>query len=149
MDPQGEELSSPVDANDYPNCFGCGAENQFGLRLALKVADSTVSAEFTPDRHHEGWPGIVHGGVVSALLYEVMENWPYLNGSVTMMRSMDIRLLKPASIGQRITAVSWMDRRDGRNMWVDGKLECRDAIIARGRASLVVLTDAQRKRLGI
>ena len=47
--------------------------------------------------HHQGWPGIVHGGIISSLLYEVMENWPYMNGTVTMMRSMDTRLRKPAS----------------------------------------------------
>ena len=142
-------MGAGINPQQYPNCFGCGAENPFGLRLKLEIRDSNVVAEFTPQRHHEGWPGVVHGGVISALLYEIMENWPYLNGSVTMMRSMDIRLVKPASIGQTIRAVSWMKRRDGRELRIDGRLECHGATIAEGRASLVELSEDQRRRLGI
>ena len=68
--------------------------------------------------HHQGWPGIVHGGIISSLLYEVMENWPYMNGTVTMMRSMDTRLRRPASTARSITATSWLESRDGREMVV-------------------------------
>ena len=129
----------------YPNCFGCGDENPFGLRLDMTVTDGELKTNFTPMPHHQGWPGIVHGGVISALLYEVMENWVYLNGIVTMMRSMNARLIAPAAVGQTISATSRLETREGREICVAAKLESDGKIIARGRASLVELDERRRK----
>ena len=107
----------------YPNCFGCGHENPYGLRLDMKIEGDELRTDFTPAPHHQGWPGIVHGGIISALLYEVMENWTYLNGIVTMMRSMDARLRTPAKIGRPIRATSWLVSREGREIYVAAKLQ--------------------------
>ena len=60
---------------NYPNCFGCGEDNPSGLRLDLKLEGDQLTTEFIPEKRHEGWPGMVHGGVIAAVLYEVMENW--------------------------------------------------------------------------
>ncbi len=130
----------------YPNCFGCGDENPFGLRLKMRVVDGELKAIFTPMPHHQGWPGIVHGGVISALLYEVMENWAYLNGIVTMMRSMDVRLISPAEVSKAIHASSWLNDREGRNMTVAARLESGGKTIAEADASLVEI-DRRRQRL--
>ena len=43
-----------------------------------------------PGGTHEGWPGIVHGGILATLLYEVMENFAFTEMAlITMMRDMD------------------------------------------------------------
>ncbi|MCE2456685.1 MAG: hypothetical protein J4G14_02560 [Dehalococcoidia bacterium] len=108
-----------------------------------------LTTEFIPERQHEGWPGIVHGGVIAAILYEVMENWAYLNGITSMMRSMDTELKAPARIGEPIRAVSWLNDRDGRELSVAGRLSVVNRTIAEGTASLVELSPQQRRRLGI
>ena len=115
----------------------------------MKTDGECLTAEFTPQQRHEGWPGIVHGGVIAAILYEVMENWPYLNGITTMMRSMDTRLIAPAKIGETIQAVSWLNERDGRELSVGGRLTDVDRTIAEGTALLVALSPEQRQRIGI
>lgn len=130
----------------YPNCFGCGDGNAYGLRLDMKIDGDKLRADFTPAPHHQGWPGLVHGGVISALLYEVMENWTYLNGIVTMMRSMNARLRTPAKIGHPIFATSWLVSQEGREISVAAKLESDGKVIAEAHASLVKL-DERRRRL--
>lgn len=134
---------------NYPNCFGCGADNPSGLRLKLKLEGDRLTTEFIPERQHEGWPGIVHGGVIASLLYEVMENWAYLNGITSMMKSMDTRLKSPAMIGQPIVAASWLESRDGRELSVAGRLSAVNRTIAEGTASLVEISPQQQRRLGI
>ena len=135
-----------VTVKPYPDCFGCGHENPSGLRLKMKIEDGAVRADFMPMSHHQGWPGIVHGGIISALLYEVMENWPYLHGVATMMRSMDIRLRSPATVGRTIRATSWLERREGREISVASRLESDGKTVAEGIASLVEL-DRRRRQL--
>ena len=143
-------MSYPDEQNgaprQYPNCFGCGDENPFGLRLNMIVEDGELKANFMPMQRHQGWPGIVHGGVISALLYEVMENWAYLNGIATMMRSMDVRLISPAKVGKSISASAWLDEREGREIGVSAKLQSNGKTVAKGSARLVEL-DERRRRL--
>jgi acyl-coenzyme A thioesterase PaaI-like protein len=115
----------------------------------MKTDGEYLTTEFTPQQWHEGWPGIVHGGIIAAVLYEVMENWPYLNGVTTMMRRMDTRLIAPAKVGETLRAVSWLSERDGRDLSVRGQLTRVGNTIAEGTASLVELSPEQRKRIGI
>lgn len=128
----------------YPNCFGCGDENPHGLRLKMEIEDDKLSADFMPMPHHQGWPGTVHGGIISALLYEIMENWTYQRGIVTMMRSMNTRLRSPATVGRTIRATSWMERREGREICVAARLQSQGKTVAEARASLVELDERRR-----
>ena len=136
-----------VEPRPHPNCFGCGDENPHGLQLEMTIEGGELSAAFTPALHHQGWPGIVHGGIISALLYEVMENWTYLNGMVTMMRSMNTRLIAPAKVGRPIRATSWLVSREGREICVSSKLQSDGRIVAEGRASLVELDERRRRQI--
>jgi acyl-coenzyme A thioesterase PaaI-like protein len=54
------------------HCFVCGLKNPFGLKLRfLNTAPGEVLAEYTVPEQYQGYPGIVHGGVVAAMLDEV------------------------------------------------------------------------------
>ncbi len=137
-----------VEPKQYPNCFGCGARNSIGLRLRYHHADDTLVTKFTPKDVHQGWPGIMHGGIIATLLYEVMENFAYHNGDTTMMRSMETHFHRPARIGECITAIARFDRRVGREIRVTAALT-QDKLIAEGTAQLVALTPERIERLGI
>ena len=65
----------------YPRCFGCGQENPIGLRLSFDHDGDALVARFVPGEDHQGWPGIVHGGIIATLLYEVLENFPHQRGN--------------------------------------------------------------------
>ena len=53
------------------NCFVCGRENPTGLRLEFfMVAEGQVNSSFSLPRRYEGYPGMVHGGIIAAILDE-------------------------------------------------------------------------------
>jgi uncharacterized protein (TIGR00369 family) len=54
------------------HCFVCGLENHFGLQLRFyQTGPDEVSVECSIPEHYQSYPGVVHGGVVAALLDEV------------------------------------------------------------------------------
>jgi acyl-coenzyme A thioesterase PaaI-like protein len=56
-------------------CFGCGPANLKGLRIrSFALSDTETIAEFTPEKHHEAFPGMVNGGIIGALL-DCHSNW--------------------------------------------------------------------------
>jgi uncharacterized protein (TIGR00369 family) len=53
-------------------CFACGLENTYGLRIRfVNTKPGEVGAEYKVADHFQGYPGIVHGGVVAAMLDEI------------------------------------------------------------------------------
>ena len=144
---------STAEIRQHPRCFGCGPDNPIGLRLDLRLEGDRLETQFTPCEEHGGWPGIVHGGIITGLLYEVMENLPYLQGETTMMKTMETRFRRPARTSETIAAAAWLDERYGRTMRVSaeltGSLGGRDRLIAQGSALLVVLSGGEQARLGI
>ncbi len=53
-------------------CFICGRQNPVGLRLSIYQTDSdTVESSYTAPEHFQGYPGVLHGGIVSAIIDEI------------------------------------------------------------------------------
>jgi acyl-coenzyme A thioesterase PaaI-like protein len=55
-------------------CFGCGPANEKGLRIKSRVAGDEVVADWTPERHHEAYTGMLNGGIIGTLL-DCHSNW--------------------------------------------------------------------------
>lgn len=55
-------------------CFGCGPANARGLRIASRPEGDEVVAEWTPEPHHQAFPGVLAGGIVGTLL-DCHGNW--------------------------------------------------------------------------
>jgi acyl-coenzyme A thioesterase PaaI-like protein len=68
-----QERYAPANA-----CFGCGPANEHGLHVrSFPAADdprAEVTAEWTPARHHEAFPGVLNGGVIGTL-FDCHSNW--------------------------------------------------------------------------
>ncbi len=49
-------------------CFGCGPANSKGLQIKSFPEGDEVLAEFTPEKCHEAFPGVLNGGIIGTLL---------------------------------------------------------------------------------
>lgn len=55
------------------HCFVCGLENEYGLHLRFyETEEGEVTVETTVPDHFQGYPGIVHGGIVASLVDEAL-----------------------------------------------------------------------------
>jgi acyl-coenzyme A thioesterase PaaI-like protein len=52
-------------------CFVCGLENPVGLHLKFyETGHGEVTVNFTAPEHYQGYPGVLHGGIVASILDE-------------------------------------------------------------------------------
>ena len=84
----------------YHGCFVCGEENSSGLGLTFWQDGETVWTEFTPDARHQGYPGLVHGGLLYTILDEVTGRAAYLRASWVVTARAEVRYLLPARLGE-------------------------------------------------
>jgi len=67
------------------------------------VEGNTVKADFVATEAHTGYRGIVHGGILSALLDETMGWAPCVrHGRFCLSAELQIRFLKPAPLGRKL-----------------------------------------------
>jgi acyl-coenzyme A thioesterase PaaI-like protein len=94
-------------------CFGCGQNNPIGLKLRFTKDGDTCRAEFIPSKAHQGWPGVVHGGILTCLLDEAMSYAAYFEGVNCLTASMQIRFRQPVNVEEPlvITASITKNRR--------------------------------------
>lgn len=55
-------------------CFGCGPANERGLRIRSRIDGAGLVADWTPERYHEAFDGILNGGIIGTLL-DCHSNW--------------------------------------------------------------------------
>ncbi|MGD0794043.1 MAG: PaaI family thioesterase [Dehalococcoidales bacterium] len=79
-------------------CFGCGGNNPIGLKLKFVREGDTVRAEYTPVKEFQGWPGLLHGGILGCLLDEAMSHAAYTTGNTCLTASITIRQRQPIKV---------------------------------------------------
>ena len=55
-------------------CFGCGPANPKGLRIRSFRHNGKLIARWSPEPHHEAFPGVLNGGIIGTLL-DCHSNW--------------------------------------------------------------------------
>lgn len=90
---------------DDNHCFVCGRQNPIGLKLSfdLNLTDHSVTTVFRPDRRHQGWKNRLHGGILSAILDEVMVNAAYMMDMPAVTGDMNIRFRTPTDTSRRLS----------------------------------------------
>jgi acyl-coenzyme A thioesterase PaaI-like protein len=113
-------------------CFICGTENPIGLKVIFETDGKHVWAQFTPREEHQGYPGVLHGGITFALLDEVIgraaigtehEQW-------MMTAKAEMRFRKPVPIGEELTLMGELTRIRSRTVEGRGELRLSDGSVA-------------------
>ena len=90
----------------YKGCLVCGDPqvNPNTLHRRFKVTGSGVEVDFKADSRHAGYEGIVHGGIITALLDETI-GWAVAveRKKLFMTAELTVRFVRPLPINLPIT----------------------------------------------
>jgi acyl-coenzyme A thioesterase PaaI-like protein len=107
------------------NCFVCGIENKSGLQLRFyEVEPGKIVADYSVPVRFEGYPGIVHGGIVAAMLDEVAGR-SFISGDpprFMVTAKMTVRYRKPVPIDQPLQLVGYAKEDKGRVALAAGEI---------------------------
>ncbi len=135
----------------YGHCFACGAANASGLNLEFEAPeDGSVTALYVPQERHQGWPNVLHGGIVATLLDEAAAYVAYARGQHAATARLNIRFSRPAPLDTplRVTATLVKDTR--RMLTIEARVTTlEDEKIATAEATLLLLTAKQQQEYGL
>jgi uncharacterized protein (TIGR00369 family) len=102
--------------------------------------------------HLCGWSNIVHGGVLTTILDEIM-SWSAIHilKRIALTHSIRVEFLKPVQVGSELRAEARVQEADGKNDAVTAGViyDPRGDPCARATANFKVFSPAVARRLGI
>ncbi|MFQ5532995.1 MAG: PaaI family thioesterase [Candidatus Methylomirabilales bacterium] len=124
---------------DDQMCFVCGKKNLAGLQLDFElVGDAEVQTSFVPTQKFQGFQDIVHGGIISTILDEVMVNGAWLRGMRAVTAKLDVRLRRPAKVGERLYFVGRILRDGDKTVDTESRATTADGVIVAEARGLLV-----------
>jgi acyl-coenzyme A thioesterase PaaI-like protein len=130
------------------NCFVCGESNPAGVHVRFyEREDGSVLSRFTGADHHQGYPGRMHGGVITAIMDETMGRAIMINygdsiWGVTV--ELTVRFRKPVPLGVELTAAGRIVTEKARLFEGTGELYLPDGTVAVEAEGKYVKLDLER-----
>ena len=138
---------SMTESRKQPNsrmCFICGLENPVGLHLHIyDVEPGTVeSTYFAPD-HFQGYPGVLHGGIVAAIIDEVsgrtLMGSDVMNPRFMFTAKLEVKYRKNVPIGKQLKIIGRVVKSKARSAeaWAGIYDAETDELLAEGKTLLM------------
>ena len=138
-------------------CFVCGLENPYGLQLSFyeQEGGEVVADTIVPERF-QGYPGVVHGGIVAAMLDEVAMRTAMVadHDHFMVTAKMTLRYRKQIPVEKPLRLIGRLDRAGGQTTTARGEIRLPDGSVgAEVEAMLVdypeeLASDTKLARLG-
>ncbi|MCA1608773.1 MAG: PaaI family thioesterase [Acidobacteria bacterium] len=131
-------------------CFGCGPLNEKGLRIRSFVQGDEVVAEFTPEVHHQAFPGMLNGGIIGALLdchsnwtaaYHLVKKTGRSEPPCTVTAEFHVKLLRPTPTDAAITLKARVADSTDDRATVEAELIARDRVCDTCRGVFVAVKE--------
>ena len=129
-------------------CFVCGDSNLAGLHVRFYAQeDASVLARFTGAVHHQGYPGRMHGGVITAVMDEtigraIMVRYDDAVWGVTA--ELNVRFRQPVPLGVELTVVGRIVDERRRVFEGTGELYLPDGTVAAEASGKFVKMELER-----
>lgn len=148
--PDGADERMLNDRSDYQACFGCGARNLDGLQLVFHRSGDEIWSEITPPERFQGFPGVLHGGVIATMLDETLSRAAVFAGRWMMTARLEIRYRAPAPVGRALRVSARPVRVRARMVSARGEVRLADdpdTILAEADGVFLPITEEYERRM--
>jgi uncharacterized protein (TIGR00369 family) len=112
--------------------------NPAGLHLRFFLREGKVFTEFIPQRIHQGYRDIVHGGIISAILDEAMVKVALMHGMHVVTAEMTVKFRNPLLAGEKALIEATMLKSSRKIIEAAAVIRKTDeTVIAEGTAKLL------------
>lgn len=115
------------------HCFICGRKNPHGLYMSFyDNGENEVFSEYTVSEDYQSYPGIVHGGIVAAMLDEVVGRVAMIDDHHHFMMSvkLEVKYRHPVPTNTPLKIIGRIVKLRGRLGQAVGEVVLPDGIIA-------------------
>jgi acyl-coenzyme A thioesterase PaaI-like protein len=132
------------------HCFICGLENPVGLHLHFyETEPGVIETQYTAPDHFQGYPGVLHGGIVAALIDEASSR-AYMgsdpqNPRFAFTGKLEVKYRKNVPIGKLLKVIGKVIKIKGKlvEAWAGIYDAATDELLAEGTGIHIVPPEGQ------
>lgn len=131
-------------------CFACGDENERGMKIKLYEENGKIEGTITIDEHLKGYAGMAHGGIICALLDEVMIWAAVMFGAKkTMYITTDIQVkyLAPVPTAHQVKVSGWVVEEKGKIAFCEGEVVREEKTLATSKGKFLAMGEDRLKEI--
>ena len=124
----------------YDMCFACGKDNPISLGLKFETIDNNkVKAVFKPKTEHQGYEGVLHGGIVSTLLDEAMVSAIVAQGLEAVTAELNIRFKEAITVNEELHIYGNIIQKKSKMIITEGEIRNQnDKLKAIGKGKFII-----------
>lgn len=124
----------------FAECIVSGAANPMGIGIRVHRHGDEAVAAFNLGAAFEGAPRRAHGGIVSAIFDDVMGYVTQLLQVPAYTGRLTVHFRAPVPVGEDLSARGWLERRDGRKLFMRSEMAAADGtVIAEAEALFIAI----------
>ncbi len=109
-EPSAEHLKSLCQEN-HSWCVVCGDANPLGLKVRFTLQpDGSVEGRFAGGHVFQSYDGVLHGGMIAALLDGAMTNCMFAHGHRAVTGELIVRYRKTVEAGEPVVMRAWLEQ---------------------------------------
>ena len=141
------------DRSEFAVNWVSGARSGSGLRLEYRLEHDQgrgplVVTDWTPGEEHVGFPGVTHGGLIAAVLDDVMGRNAVLRRRWVVTARMEVRYRSAAPLGETLRFEAWATRHRRMSMHAEARALLPDGtVVAESSGTFLPLTPELERQM--
>lgn len=136
------DSSEISNAYGHCNCLLCGDDNPIGLGLKfILLSDGKVHTSLRGRRLLQGYSGIIHGGVMCALLDAAMVHCLFHKKIKAVTADMNVRFHKPIPVNLILDLYGEMVSARKSLFYMKSEIYCNDELMVEGNARFMKIRE--------
>ncbi|HZS13312.1 MAG TPA: PaaI family thioesterase [Candidatus Dormibacteraeota bacterium] len=141
------------DVSEFQLNWVSGRRNPLGLRLWYRLERDPergplVVTDWTPEEAHVGFPGVAHGGLVAAVVDDIMGRLAVLRRRWVVTARMEVRYRSAAPLGEPLRFEAWATRHRRMSMHAEARALLRDGtLVAESSGTFLPLTPELERQM--
>ena len=113
----------------YPDTsFVSGVENPKGMKMVPVIKDRKIYAKYIFEKSFEGGPGLVHGGILSTVLDDMMGYATFTQNLFCVTANLNVNFRVPSPVDKEFELYAWVKEVDGNKVYAESVIQSEDAI---------------------
>ena len=113
----------------YPDTsFVSGVENPKGMKMVPIIKDRKIYAKYIFEKSFEGGPGLVHGGILSTVLDDMMGYATFTQNLFCVTANLNVNFRAPSPVDKEFELYAWVKEVDGNKVYAESVIQSEYAI---------------------
>ena len=123
----------------WPETFVSGSQNDYGMKLSPILKNSKIVSNYNFESRFQGGPGLVHGGILSAALDDLMGYACVIHDRSCVTAKLEINYIKPVPVEKEFLLEAWVRNIQDKKLYLESSLSLDNEVHIEGNGLFIDL----------